>query len=79
MHAGKFHSILVTESDKLYGLGFNKYGQVGISNSLYLHAEEPVEIFTDGIRIKQVSVGSHHSLILDHDGNLFGFGARNNG
>jgi alpha-tubulin suppressor-like RCC1 family protein len=79
VHAGKFHSIIVTESDRMFGIGYNKYGQVGISNSMYLHAEEPVEIFTDDIKIKQVAVGAHHTLVLDHDGNVFGFGARNNG
>ena len=51
VHAGKFHNLFLTASGKLYGLGYNKYGQVGISNSLYLHAEEPVEIFTDGVEI----------------------------
>ena len=69
----------MTESGKLYGLGYNKYGQVGLSNSLYLHVEEPIEIFTDGIKIKDISVGSHHTLILDEEGKLYGFGARMNG
>ena len=26
VHAGKFHSLFLTESGKLYGLGYNKYG-----------------------------------------------------
>jgi alpha-tubulin suppressor-like RCC1 family protein len=60
-------------------LGYNKYGQLGISNSLYLHAEEPVEIFTDGLRFKQIAVGAHHNLLLSEDGELYGFGARMNG
>lgn len=76
VHAGKFHSLFVTESGKLYGLGYNKYGQIGVSNALYLHAEEPVEIFTDGLKIKEVSVGSHHTLLLSEDNRLYGFGAR---
>ena len=79
MHAGKFHSLFLGESGKLYGLGYNKYGQLGISNSLYLHAEEPVEIFTDGLKIKDIKSGAHHNLILSEDGQLFGFGARMNG
>ena len=66
--AGKFHSLFLTESGRLFGLGYNKYGQLGISNSLYLHAEEPVEIFTDGIKIKQLVSGAHHNLILSEEG-----------
>ena len=46
---------------------------------MYLHAEEPVEIFTDGVEIAQVAVGSHHNLVLGRDGRLYGFGARMNG
>jgi len=79
VHAGKFHNLFLTKDNRLFGLGYNKYGQVGISNSLYLHAEEPVEIFTDGVEIAQVAVGSHHNLVLGRDGRLYGFGARMNG
>ncbi|CDW73903.1 UNKNOWN [Stylonychia lemnae] len=69
--AGKFHSVFLT-------VGFNKYGQCGISNSLFMHSEDPVEIFTDNLRIKEISVGSHHTLILSEDNRLYGFGARKN-
>jgi len=66
--AGKFHNIFLTESGRLYGLGFNKSGQIGLNNSLYLHAEEATEIYTDGLDIDSISVGSHHTLILATDG-----------
>ena len=79
MIAGKFHSLFLTESNKLYGLGYNRYGQLGISNSLYVHAESPVEIFTDGIQIKDVVSGSHHTLVLSEDNELYGFGAKMHG
>lgn len=79
VHAGKFHSLILTESDKLFGLGYNKYGQLGINNSLYLHTEEAMEVFTDGLEIDQIAVGWHHCLILDKSGQLYGFGAKMNG
>lgn len=79
VHAGKFHSIIRTASGKLYGMGYNKYGQLGLNNSLYLHAEEATEIFTDNLEIDQIAVGAHHCLILGKDGELYGFGARMNG
>ena len=77
--AGKFHSLFLTESGKVYSVGFNKYGQLGLSNSLFIHAEEPVEVFTDNVKIKQIVVGSHHNLLLGEDGRLYGFGARMHG
>jgi alpha-tubulin suppressor-like RCC1 family protein len=70
---------IILESGRLYAVGYNKYGQLGLSNSLYMHTEDPVEVFTDGIKVKKVVAGWHHNLILGEDGKLYGFGARNNG
>ena len=77
--AGKFNSIFLTESGRVFSVGFNKYGQLGVSNSLYIHAEEPIEVYTDGLKIKEIASGWHHTLLLDEDDNLYGFGARMNG
>jgi len=44
-----------------------------------MHAEEPIEVFTDGIKITKISAGWHHNLLLAEDGRLYGFGARING
>ena len=46
---------------------------------MYIHSEEPLEVFTDGVKIKAMDVGWHHNLLLGEDGNLYGFGARMNG
>ena len=46
---------------------------------MYMHAEEPIEVFTDGVDIDQISAGWHHNLLKGKDGNLYGFGARKNG
>ncbi len=63
----------------MFTVGYNKYGQLGVSNSLYMHAEEPIQVFTDGMLIKDIAAGWHHNLLLNTDGELFGFGARMNG
>ena len=44
-----------------------------------MHAEEPIEVFTDGMKIKEIATGWHHNLLLNEEGELFGFGARMNG
>lgn len=76
---GKFHTLFLTETGKLYSTGFNKYGQCGMSNSLFIHIEEPIEVFTDNLNIKEICAGWHHNLLLADDGRLYGFGARLNG
>ena len=43
---------------------------------MYAHVEEPTEVFTDGLRIKEIRAGWHHNLLLGEDGELYGFGAR---
>ena len=63
----------------MYSCGFNKYGQLGFSNSLYVHIEEPIEVFTDNLKIKHITVGNHHNLLIGEDDRLYGFGARMNG
>jgi alpha-tubulin suppressor-like RCC1 family protein len=69
----------LTETGKLWSVGFNKYGQLGVSNSMYMHAEEPIEVFTDGLVIKQIASGWHHNLLLAEDGRVYGFGNRMHG
>ena len=76
---GKFHSLFLTDSGRVFAVGFNKYGQLGVANSLYMHTEEPIEVFTDGVEVKEIRAGWHHNLLLGTDGNLYGFGARMNG
>jgi alpha-tubulin suppressor-like RCC1 family protein len=76
---GKFHSLFLTQNGKVFATGYNKYGQLGVSNSMFMHAEEPIEVFTDGLKIEKVSAGWHHNLLLAEDGKLYGFGARING
>lgn len=75
MSAGKFHSIFLSELGNLYTLGSNMHGQIGLSNHIYDFARVPFLVNTEGLKIKQISAGHHHSLIVDSEGKLFGFGS----
>ena len=44
-----------------------------------MHAEEPIDVFTDGLKILDIAAGWHHNILLAADGNVYGFGARLNG
>ena len=76
MKAGKFHSLFLTESGKLYSVGSNLHGQTGFSNTIYDRIKNPTMINTDGIEIVKIDWGNHHSLVLDSEGNLYGFGSK---
>lgn len=76
MAAGRFHSLFLTKSGKVYTLGSNAYGQAGVSNYLFPHVEEPTEVYTEGLNIKQIACGNHHNLVLDDEGRMYGFGSR---
>ena len=75
MKAGKFHSLFLSEYGRVYALGSNIYGQLGASHHIIKKAKYPSEIFLDGLKIKQIEVGNHHSLLLDKEGKLYAFGS----
>lgn len=75
LKAGKFHSIFLSNLGKLYALGDNRYGQIGVSEHIMKEAKVPYEIITDGMKIKQIEAGHHHSLILDDEGRAYAFGS----
>ena len=78
--AGKFHSVFLGADDSLYSVGYNQYGQLGVSNSLYMHREKPMEVYTGGLRdIRKVVSGWHHNLLLDGEGRVYHFGAKLSG
>ena len=54
MKAGKFHSLFLTESGKLYSVGSNLHGQTGFSNTIYDRIKNPTMINTDGIEIVKI-------------------------
>jgi alpha-tubulin suppressor-like RCC1 family protein len=74
--AGDKHSMLLTTDGKLFGFGFNAYGQLG--NGDYITQLAPVAVDMTGElagkNVTQVTCGVTHTLVLTSDGKLFAFG-----
>ncbi|TSK17915.1 RCC1 and BTB domain-containing protein 1 [Bagarius yarrelli] len=73
------HVLLVTEEGQLYGWGHNGYSQLG--NGTTNLEMSPVLVSTNlqNKRVIQVACGSHHSVALTHDGEVFSWGYNNCG
>lgn len=73
------HVLLATDDGQLYAWGHNSYSQLG--NGSTNQGLSPVLITANltNKRITQVSCGSHHSLALTHDGEVFAWGYNNAG
>ncbi len=59
----------VTKEGILYGMGYNKYGQLGDSSNT--SKTEPVQVMEN---ISSISASDTHTLALDTFGNLYAFG-----
>ena len=72
---GETFSIILTQNNKLYSFGDNKYGQLGlgyIGGSVKVPTEIPL-IFTNST-ITKLSCGYYHTLLLDDNGIVYSFG-----
>ncbi|CCF55873.1 hypothetical protein KAFR_0A04380 [Kazachstania africana CBS 2517] len=77
--SGENHCFAVDKDDKVYSWGLNQFGQCGISENvedgaLVIKPKKVLLPKDEGIKIKSISAGEHHSLILTQEGDLFTFG-----
>ncbi|GAA5910378.1 uncharacterized protein JCM6883_002986 [Sporobolomyces salmoneus] len=82
--AGASHFlILASPSCRLFSLGDNRYGQLGV-NSTHVSSSsdhpspQHVDAF-DGLRISQISAGAFHSVVLTEGGQVYFFGSDQRG
>ncbi|XP_036838558.1 RCC1 and BTB domain-containing protein 1 isoform X5 [Oncorhynchus mykiss] len=73
------HVLLATEGGELFAWGHNGYSQLG--NGTTNQGVSPILVSTNlqNKKITQVACGSHHSLALTHDGEVFAWGYNNCG
>ncbi|MED6263262.1 RCC1 and BTB domain-containing protein 1 [Characodon lateralis] len=73
------HVLLATEDGQLFAWGHNGYSQLG--NGTTNPGLSAVAITTNlqNKKVTEVACGSHHSLALTHDGDVFAWGYNNSG
>src|SRR4029077_17640060 len=76
--AGHLHSLFLAENGDVYSCGEGCNGQLGHGNEKKRAIPKKIAAL-DGLVIKQISAGSHHSLVLSDRGELYGFGVGDSG
>ncbi|OXB62048.1 hypothetical protein ASZ78_013421 [Callipepla squamata] len=73
------HVVLCTEDGEVYAWGHNGYSQLG--NGATNQGVTPVQVCTNLLlkKVVEVACGSHHSMALSFDGDVYGWGYNGNG
>ncbi|XP_050205495.1 ultraviolet-B receptor UVR8 [Mercurialis annua] len=72
------HTMAVTSDGKLYGWGWNKFGQVGVGDNVD-HCS-PVQVkFPHEQKVTRISCGWRHTLAVTENQNVFSWGRGTNG
>ena len=79
---GGGHSMALTKCGHVYSWGWNEYGQLGIGNTENSNEPKFVAVIDENkcnVFIEKISSGSHYSLLLSSDGNIYAFGRNKSG
>jgi Rab-GTPase-TBC domain/Regulator of chromosome condensation (RCC1) repeat len=70
IYTGSEHSVFVTNTSHVFVLGSNSYGQISLGDL----NETEIPVLLKGISCKKAACGGFHTLILDHNGQLYSCG-----
>jgi hypothetical protein len=76
------HSMALTECGHVYSWGYNKFGQLGIGNTVKSNEPQFVVVIDENkcnVFIEKISCGTDHSLLLSSDGYIYAFGSNSDG
>jgi alpha-tubulin suppressor-like RCC1 family protein len=77
---GTFHTILISDNGKIWAIGSNEYGQLGLGPGYNEYINVPTEIqrglngLSEDVRIISASCGQSHTVLLSDDGRVWTFG-----
>ncbi|GAB2229078.1 hypothetical protein Droror1_Dr00023213 [Drosera rotundifolia] len=72
------HTMALTSEGKLYGWGWNKFGQVGVGDNVD-HCSPVQVLFPHNQRVVQICCGWRHTLAVTERHNVFSWGRGTNG
>ena len=75
--AGGYHSGFITIEGKLFTIGYNRFDQLGFDSGSSLNCLELYMV--DVPEVAQLSCAFNHTIVLTIDGEVFAFGANNDG
>jgi|GEM_PF-2371924 len=70
--AGTYHSVALKDDGTVWSWGDNTYGQLG--NGSHDAQNKPVQAIGNISSVKQIAAGSFHTLAIDKDGVVWGWG-----
>ena len=70
---GNNHALALTQTGKVYAWGYNECGQLGLKHTINVRKPKLIEM-PNNDRVKQISCGNYHSLLLTTDGSIYSFG-----
>jgi alpha-tubulin suppressor-like RCC1 family protein len=73
-----YHTIFVDTTGKVYAVGQNTYGQLGLGDTANISTPTPITYFNT-IPISLVFAGAIHTMFLDTTGKVYGVGYNGNG
>ncbi|XP_953666.1 uncharacterized protein TA16365 [Theileria annulata] len=90
---GMFHTVLVLNGSQVYTYGLNDYNQLGYTNRNELTGNvtfrdksveksirlEPMVMIKEGLKVKEVTCGLEHTVMLLNDGSVYSWGLNRNG
>lgn len=72
-----YHTVVVTQTKRVYCWGKNDYGQLGVSSHLTSISKPRRQL--DNEKAKMVAAGDNHTLAVTTDGKLYAWGRNNAG
>jgi hypothetical protein len=71
---GYHHTIVVTESEKIYGWGANGAGQLGLGDYAHRSTPQLIKLPDDMKKMASLACGGFHSMAFDISGDIFVWG-----
>ena len=73
--AGHSFTILVSDEGRVFAMGYNRYGQLGLGHTNHVNTPHAINAaHFAGALIAAVACGMYHTLALTHEGKLFSCG-----